>query len=85
MVDDDGSFTRDAGPELAGKPVLRDGSKHIIDMLGTDIVCVEDYVHSYPYDWRSKTPIIIKSSHQWFIDVHRFQTQAMVKPPPLLN
>lgn len=47
-------------------------------MLNKDIICVEEYVHSYPYDWRSKTPVIVKSSHQWFIDVQRFKNQAMV-------
>lgn len=26
-----------------------------------------EYVHSYPYDWRSKTPIIIRSTPQWFV------------------
>ena len=47
-------------------------------MLQDAIVHTEDYVHSYPYDWRSKTPVIIKSSHQWFIDVQKYLPQAMV-------
>lgn len=77
MVDDYGNFTSDAGVELAGKAVLSDGSKQIINMLNEQIVFIEDYVHSYPYDWRSKTPVIIKSSHQWFLNVQKFQNQAM--------
>lgn len=77
LVDDSGHFTSDAGDELAGKDVLSDGCKHITDMLHEDIVCVDNYVHSYPYDWRSKTPVIIKSSRQWFIDVQRFHFQAL--------
>lgn len=78
LVDDNGNYTSDAGQELVGKAVLSDGSKQIIHMLKENIVYIEDYVHSYPYDWRSKTPVIIKSSHQWFIDVQRHRSLAMV-------
>ncbi|KAK5779717.1 hypothetical protein RI543_002838 [Arxiozyma heterogenica] len=28
-----------------------------------------DYKHSYPYDWRSKRPVIIRSTPQWFINL----------------
>ncbi|CAN5855796.1 hypothetical protein BH11PLA1_BH11PLA1_12810 [soil metagenome] len=27
--------------------------------------------HSYPHDWRSKTPTIFRSTHQWFVGVDR--------------
>ena len=30
-----------------------------------------DFVHSYPHDWRSKTPVIFRSTEQWFIGVDR--------------
>ncbi|SCU95355.1 LANO_0E10110g1_1 [Lachancea nothofagi CBS 11611] len=29
----------------------------------------EEYVHSYPYDWRSKKPVIIRATPQWFADL----------------
>ena len=28
-------------------------------------------VHSYPHDWRSKTPVIFRATEQWFIGVDR--------------
>ncbi|MEM8962161.1 MAG: isoleucine--tRNA ligase [Acidobacteriota bacterium] len=31
----------------------------------------EDYPHSYPHDWRSKTPVIFRCTEQWFIGVDR--------------
>lgn len=34
------------------------------------------YVHSYPYDWRSKKPVIIRSTPQWFADLHDVKTLA---------
>ncbi|MDP7006389.1 MAG: isoleucine--tRNA ligase [Phycisphaerales bacterium] len=27
------------------------------------------YTHSYPHDWRSKTPVIFRSTEQWFVAV----------------
>lgn len=30
-----------------------------------------DFVHSYPHDWRSKTPVIFRGTEQWFIGVDR--------------
>jgi len=29
------------------------------------------FMHSYPHDWRSKTPVIFRSTEQWFISVDR--------------
>ncbi|KPP78100.1 isoleucine--tRNA ligase, mitochondrial-like [Scleropages formosus] len=36
----------------------------------------EDFVHSYPYDWRSKQPVIIRASKQWFINVDSLKDKA---------
>ena len=29
------------------------------------------FTHSYPHDWRSKTPVIFRATEQWFISVDR--------------
>ncbi len=29
----------------------------------------EDFLHSFPHDWRTGKPIIIKATKQWFIDI----------------
>jgi len=34
-------------------------------------------VHSYPHDWRSKTPIIFRATEQWFINIDK-----PFAPPP---
>jgi isoleucyl-tRNA synthetase len=31
----------------------------------------ENYLHSYPHDWRSKTPIIFRATEQWFVAVDK--------------
>lgn len=38
-------------------------------------------VHSYPYDWRTKQPVIIRPSRQWFIDTAALKDKAKVKLP----
>ncbi len=30
-----------------------------------------EFEHSYPHDWRSKTPVIFRATEQWFISVDR--------------
>ncbi len=41
----------------------------------------ENYAHSYPHCWRSKTPIIFRAMDQWFIQIdHRgFRQQALAE------
>ncbi|MFN9968839.1 MAG: class I tRNA ligase family protein, partial [Phycisphaerae bacterium] len=29
------------------------------------------FMHSYPHDWRSKTPVIFRATEQWFVSVDR--------------
>ncbi|CAI4054565.1 hypothetical protein SUVZ_16G2420 [Saccharomyces uvarum] len=36
-----------------------------------------DYTHSYPYDWRSKKPVIIRATPQWFADLHDVKDLAL--------
>ncbi len=31
----------------------------------------EEYLHSYPHDWRSKSPTIFRATEQWFIGVDK--------------
>ncbi|QLQ81895.1 hypothetical protein HG537_0G01490 [Torulaspora globosa] len=36
-----------------------------------------EYIHSYPYDWRSKKPVIIRATPQWFADLHDVKKLAL--------
>ena len=31
------------------------------------MLAYSEFVHSYPHDWRSKTPIIVRATSQWFV------------------
>ncbi|AET38258.1 isoleucine--tRNA ligase ISM1 Ecym_2538 [Eremothecium cymbalariae DBVPG len=36
-----------------------------------------EYKHSYPYDWRSKKPVIIRSTPQWFADLRDVRSLSL--------
>ncbi|KAK5657033.1 hypothetical protein OQA88_3559 [Cercophora sp. LCS_1] len=80
-VDNDGVFTDEAFPDepakLTGVPVLEGGGTAVLGLLGSDVLDVQDYKHKYPYDWRSKQPIIIRATAQWFADVESIKKHAL--------
>lgn len=78
MVDENGKFTPEAGPELNGLFVLSDGIQGVINLLRGYLLHIEDYIHSYPYDWRTKEPVILRASKQWFIDTNCIKQRALV-------
>ena len=78
-VDDSGNFTAEAGlPELVGKHVF-DTNGPIVKMLDELGVLLgkENYRHSYPHCWRSKTPIIFRSVPQFFIRIDQLRQKAL--------
>ncbi|XP_066451185.1 isoleucine--tRNA ligase, mitochondrial [Eleutherodactylus coqui] len=79
LVDEAGRFTADAGADLESKVVLEDGNEAVIQMLlGTkNLIKEESFVHSYPYDWRTKKPIIIRASLQWFVNTANIKDKAL--------
>jgi isoleucyl-tRNA synthetase len=57
------------GPELAGKDVLKNGNTAVMNMLSKcgSLLHREEYKHRYPYDWRTKKPIIFRATNQYTI------------------
>ena len=79
-VDEYGHFTDDVMiTSLIGKNVLDDGNKAVLDHLSDQnaVFALHKYKHSYPYDWRSKKPIIIRATAQWFADVGEIRSHAI--------
>lgn len=80
-VDDLGCFAAAAFPDnpqrLMGKSVLDGGSKEILDILDGDVITSHQYKHKYPYDWRTKLPVIIRATEQWFADVGHVKDDAL--------
>ncbi|WP_072621775.1 isoleucine--tRNA ligase [Spirulina major] len=77
-VDANGILTAEAGP-FEGLNVLKDANGAIIEALtaAKSLILAEDYVHKYPYDWRTKKPTIFRATEQWFASVEGFRDQAL--------
>ena len=63
-VDGNGYFTEHCGYDLEGKFIFDDGNEAVIDILKrrNTLVRTYNFVHSYPYDWRTKKPIFVTTS-----------------------
>ncbi|XP_065572449.1 isoleucine--tRNA ligase, mitochondrial-like isoform X1 [Artemia franciscana] len=77
LVDECGKFRVDAGNQLDNKDIFTDGQDAVLELLGESIMKIEKFVHSYPYDWRTKLPVIYRASLQWFIDVEKIRSSAL--------
>src|SRR5881275_2518882 len=78
-VDDHGRFTDEAGlPELVGKYVF-DANSDIVNLLRERgmLLGQQNFHHSYPYCWRSKTPIIFRAVEQFFIRLDEIRGEAL--------
>lgn len=82
-VNDEGKFTDKAMPEdparLTGKSVLDEGNSAVLEyvQVSGSLLAQHRYEHKYPYDWRSKQPIIIRATEQWFADVADIRGNAL--------
>jgi len=79
-VDDFGRFTEDVRiPAFVGKNVLTDGTEAVIGYLRSNgrLLKQQQYEHKYPYDWRTKKPVILRATPQWFANVEEIKQKAV--------
>lgn len=79
VVDSNGRYTDNVvPPDLEGLEVLDEGNEAVIKKLqSTGLLLQEDsHTHRYPYDWRTKKPVIIRSTKQWFASVKELKREA---------
>ncbi|KAK3816161.1 MAG: Isoleucyl-tRNA synthetase [Benniella sp.] len=78
-VDNVGKFTAEAGKDLEGLHVQTDGTAKVIDILKEkgSLIQEQAYVHKYPYDWRTKKPVILRATSQWFANVGTIKEDAL--------
>ena len=82
-VDDQGRFTEAASSvdsnRLLGKYVLHEGSEAVIDLLKGQgsLLGLHRFTHKYPYDARTKLPVIIRATEQWFADLKIIRERAL--------
>jgi len=71
-VNEDGCFDQTV-PEWLRTIDVWNANDLIIERLAKtgNLFHQHEFVHSYPHDWRSKTPTIFRATEQWFIGVDR--------------
>jgi isoleucyl-tRNA synthetase len=90
-VNDDGAFAhtndlpveQQMPAEMIGKSILEkhgksDANEAVLHELRVRkaLLKQENYHHSYPHCWRSKTPIIFRAMDQWFIKIDHVTTES---------
>jgi len=69
-VQEDGTFDTTAPEWLHGLDVWQANPVVVERLVGSGhMYRHEPYLHSYPHDWRGKTPTIFRATEQWFISV----------------
>ena len=83
-VDEAGKFTSEV-PDYEGKQVF-ETNEPIMQWLKEHglLVKKEQYTHSYPFCWRTDTPLIYKAMSSWFVRVTDFRDE-MVKNNQQIN
>ncbi|UKZ75519.1 hypothetical protein TrVFT333_003206 [Trichoderma virens FT-333] len=81
-ITDEGHFTPEAYPDdpekLTSAPSILDGgSQAVLELVGQDVLWTHKLQHKYPYDWRTKKPVVIRATAQWFADVGSIKEDAL--------
>lgn len=76
-VDEAGKFTAEV-PDYQGMQVF-EANEPVLAWLKENrkLVKKEQYTHSYPYCWRTDTPLIYKAMSSWFVKVSDFNTRMV--------
>ncbi|MXP51125.1 isoleucine--tRNA ligase [Pantoea sp. SoEX] len=71
IISPNGLYIKGIHPLLDNINIFK-ANKIIIDLLKINdaLLSIKDISHSYPHCWRHKTPIIFKTTSQWFIDMN---------------
>lgn len=74
-VNNFGQFDDTASAEepglLSGQSIFKEGNQTILNILRSKnlLVHTHHFKHKYPIDWRTKEPVIIRATAQWFADI----------------
>ncbi|MGM5480478.1 MAG: isoleucine--tRNA ligase [Nanobdellota archaeon] len=76
-VDDNGEFTEEV-PDFKGR-FVKSADDDILDFLDKKglVFSTAPYVHSYPFCWRCKTPLIYYAKETWFIAVKKIKDKLL--------
>ena len=58
---------------------MGEGAKEVIKLLHEQnlLIATRKIRHKYPYDWKTKKPVIIRATPQWFANLDRIKDKAI--------
>ena len=78
-VDESGKFT-DEVPEYLGVNIFKANPMIVERLRESDhLIMMKEIEHSYPHCWRTKTPLIYRTTPQWFMGIDLEHSQIRVK------
>ena len=75
-VNERGIMMENAGPDFEGQ-FYDKVAPIVIEKLGDLLLATDEISHSYPFDWRTKKPIIWRAVPQWFASVSKFRQDIL--------
>lgn len=79
LVNNQCKYNNDAPEFLRGKDIVVDGNELCLNHTKDDTIQLGKITHSCPIDWRTKQPVIINATHQWFIDILAIRDKALAE------
>ena len=78
LVDANGCFTEQAPQPVAGM-YIKDADKILIQLMKDKRLLLDSarIVHSYPFCWRSKTPLIYRAVSSYFVRVEQIKSELL--------
>lgn len=77
-VDSQGKLTDETGEDFAGV-FYEDANEISLAKLAENdaLVKAQEITHSYPFDWRTKKPVIYRAVPQWFASIEPFRQEIL--------
>ena len=81
LVDENGCFNELIEQYLTSKAIglsiFKEGSDFVLEFMKDSIVKSNSYLHSYPYDWRTKQPVFTTVKNQFFMNIESIKEQCL--------
>lgn len=77
-MNDQGILTKENGPEFDGVFYQKADDISLKLLKEHDALLLQEPLkHSYPFDWRTKKPIVFRATDQWFVSIDKMRDQIL--------
>lgn len=77
-MNDQGVLTKENGPEFDGVFYQKADDISLKLLQQHDALLLEEPLkHSYPFDWRTKQPIVFRATDQWFVSIDKMRDDIL--------